>query len=66
VLDGSQVTSTDPDNDITDDIWWIDGMPCGSVCVLPFGAHQVSIEARDARGAADRSADELVFVTSGC
>lgn len=66
VLDASHITSTDPDDDIVVDMWWIDGFPCGSECVLPFGTHEVSIEARDARGAVDRTADETIVVTSGC
>ncbi len=65
-LDVSHVLSTDPDNDITIDIWWIDGDPCAGECVLPFGSHQVSIEARDARDAVDRTQDQWVYVTTGC
>lgn len=66
VLDASHVLSDDPDDDIVVDLWWVDGFPCGSECVLPFGAHEVAIEARDARGAVDRTAEQWVYVMSGC
>jgi hypothetical protein len=65
-LDGSHILSTDPDNDIEFDMWWIDGLPCWNQCALPFGSHQVSLEARDSRGAVHRTTDQWVYVVPGC
>lgn len=62
----THVTSTDPDADIELDVWWIDGAPCVDDCVLPYGSHQVAVQAHDARGAVDRSAATWVYVATGC
>jgi hypothetical protein len=62
LLDASHILSSDPDDDIVVDLWWIDGMPCSGACVLPVGTHEVSLEARDARGAVHRTAEQWVVV----
>jgi hypothetical protein len=66
LLDASHVLSTDPDDDIVIDSWLIDDQACGTKCIVPYGAHQVAVEAIDARGAVDVSPNQWVNVTSGC
>lgn len=60
------VTSTDPDDDIVEDVWWVDGLACSGTCGMSFGSHLVMLEARDARGAADRTDPQWVYVAPGC
>lgn len=64
LIDGRS-TSTDPDNDIVFEMWWIDGATCINNCWVGFGTHDVSIEAHDARGAVHRTAEHEVTVTNG-
>jgi hypothetical protein len=65
VLDETRSFSSDPDADIEWERWWVDGEPCGHDCVVPFGSHAISIEATDARGAVNKTADEWVYVDYG-
>lgn len=65
VLNSSRSLSTDPDDDVVEEVWWVDGLPCVHGCVVPLGSHVVAIEARDSRGAVDRSADASVHVGVG-
>lgn len=66
VLDASRSFSTDPDDDVEFEIWWVDDEPLGHGSVIPVGTHYVSLEARDSRGAVHRGADQqVVVVTSG-
>lgn len=66
LLDDSYSLSTDPDNDIDLEFWWVDGAPFGNGGVLTSGSHFVTLEARDTRGAADRTDGQWVYVTTGC
>jgi len=65
MLDASHSLSSDPDNDLVSEMWWVDGIPCGHGCVVPRGNHEISLEAHDARGAVDRGVDQWVFVDAG-
>jgi hypothetical protein len=65
LLDQTRSLSTDPDDDIVLEIWWVDGEPCGHGCVVPVGSHVVSLEAHDSRGAVHRTADHSIEVQSG-
>ena len=66
VLDASRSLSSDPDNDIEMEVWWVNGSPAAHGTVLPYGAsHLVSLEVRDERGAVHRTADQWVAVTVG-
>jgi hypothetical protein len=65
VLDASRSFSTDPDDDVAFEMWWVDGLPVGHGAVIPVGPHTVSLEAHDSRGAVHRSADHTVTVTTG-
>jgi hypothetical protein len=64
VLDASRSTTTDADSDVDFEMWWVDGEPVGHGTVVPVGAHTVSLEAHDTRGAVHRSADHQVYVVS--
>ncbi|MEX1362751.1 MAG: hypothetical protein AB1Z98_06465 [Nannocystaceae bacterium] len=62
VLDQARSQSVDPDDDIVFESWWVDGVAVGHGGVIPVGNHEVSLEARDARGAVHRTADQWVHV----
>ncbi len=62
VLDATRSFSTDPDSDVSFEMWWVDGEPLGHGSVIPIGAHTVSLEAHDSRGAVHRSSDLYVTV----
>lgn len=64
ILDASRSFTTDPDGDLESEMWWVDGEPCMHGCVVPLGSHTVSLEAQDARGAVDRTADSTVNVAA--
>lgn len=63
IIDEAHSLSSDPDDDISIEFWWVDGVAVDHGGVIPPGSHTVSIEARDARGAVHRTADQWVYVT---
>jgi hypothetical protein len=65
LLDAFRSLSTDPDDDVTFEMWWVDGVPLGHGAVIPVGPHTVALEAHDSRGAVHRSADLYVTVVPG-
>jgi hypothetical protein len=65
LLDESRSLSSDPDDDIVNEFWWVDGTACGHGCVVPVGSHTVALEVHDARGAAHRTPDHVIRVESG-
>ncbi len=52
-LPSSSLLSTDPDGDIEDEYWLVDGAACGETCVVGPGVHDVQVVAVDTRGAVD-------------
>jgi hypothetical protein len=64
LLDESRAFSSDPDDDIVHEVWWVDGVPCDHGCVVPLGSHAVSLEAHDSRGAVHRTAEHWINVLS--
>lgn len=62
VLDSTRSLSTDPDDDIVEELWWVDGYPCSHGCVAPVGYRTISLEATDARGAVHRTPEVAIAV----
>jgi hypothetical protein len=65
LLDEKRSLSSDPDDDIVTEFWWVDGQPCGHGCVVPLGSHEIVLETHDARGAVHRSSPHWVYVEFG-
>ncbi len=64
-LVSGSMQSTDPDNDIKEEYWLVDGTACGETCDLGPGTHEVKLVAVDSRGAVDVS-DGHTIAVSGC
>ena len=65
MLDANRSLSSDDDNDIDIEFWWVDGTAVAHGTVIGPGVHTVAIEARDERDAWSRSDDLTVTVGTG-